>query len=682
MTAASRAEPAHPNGRWWTLRRVLLTVTLTVTSVATVAMVASALLAISWRDAGERETAQFLEDQRAVYHMIELARDQQLYAYRAIDTPQEEDFALFHKRGDEAYREIHDYLFRDLARDVRLKAEGVKEAHQQFEVAAQRTIDLIRLGHSDALVVRLDSMDIRAAALDAAAAALLQARSLQRDVAVGRYLALSGRLRGALVVLTIAFACLGVLLAGILRSVVLRPLDQLADAADRLGKGKADARVPVQAYREFDTVATGFNLMADRVEAAAGRSLAQNRALQEALDHLRATQEEMVQLEKLSAMGEMLAGLAHELNNPLSGVVGMAEQLRLELADAPDPRSRKLGVDLAAPLEREALRAGALVRSLLSFARKPAGALQSVELDVAVRTAVGIRMHAFLEARKELEVHVPAGLIVLADRQKMQHAIVNVVNNALDALVEGGGTRLDIRATATHDAVVLEFDDDGPGLMTPGEVFDPFFTTKEPGKGTGLGLSLVQRFMHEFEGSASASNRPEGGARITLSFKPAMGVESANLPGETAADTLAPPEIADSAITPAPPPAQRQRILVVDDEYAIREIERRALERAGYDVRMAASGVEARDLLLNGSFDLVVSDLRMPGEMDGAALIDWMRKERPALARTALLATGNMTGPEHAALPLPPARIITKPFRGTDLVASVRGALASLPVDD
>ncbi len=125
---------------------------------------------------------------------------------------------------------------------------------------------------------------------------------------------------------------------------------------------------------------------------------------------------------------------------------------------------------------------------------------------------------------------------------------------------------------------------------------------------------------------------------------------------------------------------RRQRVLVVDDEPAIREIQRRLLHRAGIDTIAVASGVEARDVLLRESVDLVVSDLRMPGEMDGAALLGWLERERPSLAATALLATGDVSGTASVALPVPPERILNKPFEGAEFVRRVRAALALEPI--
>jgi CheY-like chemotaxis protein len=369
----------------------------------------------------------------------------------------------------------------------------------------------------------------------------------------------------------------------------------------------------------------------------------------------------------------MLAGLAHELNNPLGGILGMAEILRAELAESPHAATRAMAPDLAEPLEREARRANSLVRSLLSFARKPGGTLESVGLAAAVSTAVGLRAHAFAQAGKTLHVDVSSSLNVLADAQKLQHAVVNLVNNALDAVVAGGGEGLSIHARNHGDDFVrIDFDDDGTGIENVEDAFTPFYTTKEAGKGTGLGLMLVRRFVTEFGGSVTASNLPKGGARITVTLCRGEAGDAE----ETVVEAPSLPLM--SALARAKDEAH-QRVLVVDDEPAIREIQRRLLTRAGFEVLVASSGVEARDILLREHVDLVVSDLRMPGEMDGYALLEWMERERPALSGTALLATGDVSGAASIALPVPAERILSKPFNGADFVRRVRAALDVVP---
>jgi C4-dicarboxylate-specific signal transduction histidine kinase/CheY-like chemotaxis protein len=622
---------------------------------------------MSLRNAVERDSDAFLDEQRIADQIVALTYEQQLAAYRFLQRSDTVHLNAFRARGQRVYGEIRQYLFHDLSSDARLQVENIKELHQDFEVAAERAFELAELGQTDAARRRLVGLDERAATLDAAVAKFLVARTQQRSAYRQTHDERNQQLRMALLLVAVALLSLVIVLSVVLRRHLLVPLDQLAATAQRLGEGDASARVPPQPFQEFDVVAEGFNRMADSVQLGREAMEAQNEELLQTLDHLQTTQEELVQHEKLSAMGQMLAGLAHELNNPLAGVLGMAEHLRVELAESRDPSVQRMGRELAEPLEREALRAKSLVRNLLNFARKPSGSLESVALAAAVSTAVGLRAHAFAQKAKTLHVIVSPDLYVLADAQKLQHAIVNVVNNALDAIIAGDGTGLTIAASPVgDDEVRVDFDDDGTGIADLVAAFVPFYTTKASGEGTGLGLSLVEQFINEFGGSVAASNHPTRGARITLFLKRWNGPVDDPPTAFPASEPMGAVAVAD---------APRRRVLVVDDEPAIREVQRRLLGRAGLEVLLASSGVEARELLLREHVDLVISDLRMPGEMDGRALLEWIDRELPELARHALLATGDVAGDASLAFPVPADRLLSKPFDRTEYLQRVLGAL-------
>ncbi len=663
-----------------TLRRTLVLSALLIVVVAAGAVAGAISLMLSQRDALERNADALRGEQRIAEQIVALTFAQQLDAYRYLERGDSAYLAAFRGRGERAYGQIRQYLVAELSPRSRLEVEEIKESHEQFEVAAFRAFDLLARGQTAAARRRLADLDERAAALDGSVSRFLETRAAQRQQLRVEQEASARRLRAWLALAAIALFVLVIALGLRLRLRVLRPLDDLIAAARRLGAGDLDARVPAQRYDEFDAVATGFNQMAEDVQAARETMEAQNEEIRQTLDHLQRTQAELVQHEKLSAMGQMLAGLAHELNNPLAGVLGMAELLRSELAASPHEQTRRLAETLAEPLEREALRARLLVRNLLNFARRPSGVVEAVDLSAAVSTALGLCAHAFSEAGKTLRVHVRSDLHVLADAQKLQHAVVNVVNNALDAVVSSNGQGLAITATREgRDLVRIDFDDDGPGFTDPEAALRPFYTTKSPGKGTGLGLSLVQQFVHEFGGSVAAGNRPAGGARVTLVLRSADALRDAGEAGERADG---PPAEAARTDEESPPPASsdgaagsRPRVLVVDDEPTLRLVQRRLLARAGIDTVLAENGREAREALGRERFDLVISDLRMPGEMDGRELIEWLVREHPELASRSLLLTGDASGVASAPLPVPPERVVNKPFSGVEYVKRVRRAL-------
>jgi len=646
-------------------------------------MVGAVSMAMSQRDAVERDSEAFMDEQRTADQIVALNYEQQLAAYRFLQRPDTLYLTTFRARGDQAYREMRGYLFHELSDEARLKVESIKEAQQQFEVAAERAFDLVRYGQSEAAFRRLAGMDRRAAELNAAVRQFLLARSNQRETFRKEHELLATQFRYALLLAVTALVFLVLVLFGVLRRRVIVPLDHLATAARRLGEGDTSARVAAQVFAEFDAVATGFNQMADRVQEARDRDVAQNTELREALAHLRATQEELVQHEKLSAMGQMLAGLAHELNNPLAGVLGMAELLRDELSASTEPRIRRLALDLASPLASEAARARDLVRSLLSFARKSGGILGPIALFSNMKVAVGLRSAAYTQAGKKIHIEIPHTLYVEAEAQKLQHVIVNIVNNALDAMRSSDGTTLRIHAFASGGGMVhIIFEDEGPGFADPRSAFEPFYTTKPAEGGTGLGLTLAQKFVQEFGGSVIAENREEGGARVTIVLRHAAAPKSEKNEVLTPASAESPPDAEVlSDVVPAHPSGGnvvvRRRVLVVDDEPSLRQIQHRLLARENVDVLLAANGDEARDILTAEAVDLVISDLRMPGSTDGRGLIAWIEENQPHLSKHILIVTGDLAGlPTDVAVGVPPERVLAKPFTRSEYVSRVRAALA------
>ncbi|HET7188673.1 MAG TPA: response regulator [Gemmatimonadaceae bacterium] len=666
-----------------TLRRTLIIGAVLVAAAASAAMLIAFSLAVSQRNAIDRDTNAFLTEQHIADQIVALTYRQQLEAFRFVDRHDEARMREFRDLGDEVYSQMRRYLFHELSAAARLHVERMKELHQGFEVVAQRVFDLAQRGQSDSARRRLADLDQRAESLDAAVEQFLTARREQRSALQLRHEEVSRRVGLGFATAGALMFVLLVLLAGYLRRRVLGPLDALAAAAGRLGAGDLDARVAPQRYAEFDEMAAGFNRMADSVQSARETMEAQNEEIRQTLDHLQQAQAELVQHEKLSAMGQMLAGLAHELNNPLAGVLGMAELIRAELAESPDADARAMATTLAEPLEREALRARSLVRNLLSFARRPSGVVEPVDLTAAVSTALGLCAHSFAQAGKTLRVELRPHLRVMADAQKLQHAIVNVVNNALDAVIAADGRGLTIVGAPTGRHMVrIDFDDDGTGFADPQSALLPFYTTKAAGKGTGLGLSLVEQFVNEFGGTVTVSNRSEGGARVSLLLRASEGIEVAR---DGAARGIALPathrEAAPSAAAGGDSDAAapiRPRVLVVDDEPTLRLIQHRLLTNAGMEVVLAANGAEARDALVREPFDLVISDLRMPGEMDGRDLLAWLAQERPALAARSLLLTGDMGGVASVPLPVPMDRVVPKPFSSAEYVKRVRQALGAM----
>ena len=346
------------------------------------------------------------------------------------------------------------------------------------------------------------------------------------------------------------------------------------------------------------------------------------------------------QREKLASLGSALAGVAHELNNPLSVVVGRAIMLEDK---AEDPGLR----DLLGRLRAAAERCARIVRTFLALARdEPRAAPQpvnlSVVLDGVLDLAYGLRSTGIEVERTDAPRLPPA----LADADQLAQVFLNLVINAQQALETVPPPRkLWVRTRAGRGVVRVEIADNGPGV--PAElrdrVMEPFFTTKPVGAGTGLGLSVCHGIVAAYGGTIEIGDHPGGGARFVVTLP-------AGRRGSEAAT--------------APPPSPRGTsgdVLVVDDEPEVVKLLEEVLAQDGHRVVTAADGVAALELLRSEPFDAVLCDVRMPG-LDGAGLARELAATRPELTERLLLITGDAL---RAAPSLPAAlrdRLLEKPL--------------------
>jgi signal transduction histidine kinase len=250
--------------------------------------------------------------------------------------------------------------------------------------------------------------------------------------------------------------------------------------------------------------------------------------LSTSLENVKRLQTQFVQSEKLAALGELAAGAAHEINNPLAAILGYADLLLSENAPASRPHT------LGHKITEQARRTTALVTNLLSFARQVPGEKQLLDLHTVLESAVRLRK---IDAhnrniRIELEGRNSVLPAVRGDPNQLLQVFHHLLGNAVDAMEETGGILL-IRALAEKGSVVIEFSDTGPGMKEPDRVFDPFYTTKPLGKATGLGLSICYGIMQEHGGSITGFNRPEGGCTFRLELPAAL----ASLPRASLAST-------------------------------------------------------------------------------------------------------------------------------------------------
>jgi two-component system NtrC family sensor kinase len=219
----------------------------------------------------------------------------------------------------------------------------------------------------------------------------------------------------------------------------------------------------------------------------------------------------MIQNEKLMSIGQLAAGAAHEINNPLTGILGYSDLL----VDDPALGDRQRVV--ANKIRTLARRIKTLVTSLLSFARRVPSEKELLNLNQVIETALHLSNMDLRGKKIAIEILADSGLPpVRGDANQLLQVCFNLISNAVDAIEEVGGGKITIRTSHDLQKVLIEFSDSGPGIRSPQQVFDPFFTTKPVGKGTGLGLSICYGIVQEHAGRISCWNRPEGGATFLV----------------------------------------------------------------------------------------------------------------------------------------------------------------------
>ena len=377
-------------------------------------------------------------------------------------------------------------------------------------------------------------------------------------------------------------------------------------------------------------------------------------------DQTRDLYQQLLQAEKMAALGQTISGVAHELNNPLATILTWAERLTERSLDETSRR----GIDV---ILSESERAARIVRNLLTFARKRQSTRSMIDLNQVVRETLGLRAYEQRLTNIDVVSALASGLPpVFADAHQIQQVLLNLVINAEQAMLSANGRGSLVLRTwhdDERDAVVLQVSDDGPGVPVEvkNKIFDPFFTTKEVGKGTGLGLTVAYAIVQEHGGSIHVESRPAGGASFTVEL-PVSGVESLARP-------RLPPVTLDHTVRGA-------SVLLVEDERALATAVGEALTDAGLHVDHAGDGEEALARVRQNTYDVVICDLKMP-RVDGMMLYRAIAAATPTLARRVIFVTGDVAGADaERFLEESGCRWLAKPFRLGDLLRSVREALA------
>jgi len=362
-----------------------------------------------------------------------------------------------------------------------------------------------------------------------------------------------------------------------------------------------------------------INFRGEEVVVSNTRDLTDEIAIQEELSRQR---EVLFQSEKMSALGELLAGVAHELNNPLSIIVGHSLMMQEEVTDQDMVRR----VDI---ISNAAQRSAKIVKTFLAMARQRPTEKQDIDINMVVASALDVTDFASSKRSIEITTDLTQNLpMVNADADQITQVIVNLAINAEQAMSTSGvGDLVTLKSSfdADKSEVIVKIEDNGPGIpeAIAARIFEPFFTTKAIGEGTGIGLAFCHRILESHGGSIAVKPHENGGTVFTLRLPANSGPVSTLEPAMEVRRTAA-----------------ACNILVVDDEKDVSELIQEILEKAGFKIDLAGDGAEALKRLGTGSYALVLTDLNMP-VLDGKGLFEKIKSQHPDLVDRVGFITGD-----------------------------------------
>ncbi|HUE89820.1 MAG TPA: ATP-binding protein [Vicinamibacterales bacterium] len=386
---------------------------------------------------------------------------------------------------------------------------------------------------------------------------------------------------------------------------------------------------------------------------------------QQTQDRLREVERQLLQAQKMEAVGRLAGGIAHDFNNQLTVILGLTQLLLEDVTDV--KQKRDLG-----EIEAAAQRSAALTKQLLAFSRRQVFHIEPVYLPAVVRNVSRLLERILGEdIRCELDLD-PGTELVLGDAGQFEHVLTNLAVNARDAMPEGGQLMVSTGTTEFNEDdarqhpmmqkgryTVLSVADSGHGMddETKAQIFEPFFTTKEAGKGTGLGLSTVYGVVKQMNGFIWVYSEPGHGTTFRLYFP----------------ITSERPDAAINRIYVEKRSAGTARVLVVEDDPGVRELVARTLRQNGYHVTVASSAEEASDYFdqPDVSLDLVLVDVILPGQSGPMLLEQFERFAIPVIFMSGYSAAHVQNRGRLGSFPL-----LTKPFSSAQLVSAVEQALA------
>jgi two-component system, NtrC family, sensor kinase len=371
----------------------------------------------------------------------------------------------------------------------------------------------------------------------------------------------------------------------------------------------------------------------------------------------RLMQERLLQSEKMVSVGQLVSGVAHELNNPLTGIMGFAQLLLQRGLDETTKRDMET-------IYSEAERAAKIVQNLVSFARRRRSEKELVNLNSLLERVLELRNYDLRVKNIDLELDLDDKLPdTMVDANQLQQVFLNVIINAEQAMLAARGEgKLTVQTRRHNNGIRISFHDDGPGMEpeTRRRVFDPFFTTKDPGEGTGLGLTISYGIIEEHGGQLTVESQPGRGSTFIIELPVVQGRESPRT------NEVEQPQ---STVTP-------RSILVVDDEASIQRLLGSILELDGHQVETARNGREALERIGRHRYDVIITDIKMP-DMDGRELYQRLLNLDPSLAHRTIFITGDIVSPDtRSFLQGVNNPCLTKPFRVREVRDTISEILA------
>ena len=447
---------------------------------------------------------------------------------------------------------------------------------------------------------------------------------------------------------------------------IWKPLEALHVMVLSVREGNLDIRGDVPSTVELGSVTSAFLTMA--AELREMRDSLEEKVRVRA-NQLEAANKDLLRAAKLASLGQLVSGVAHEINNPLTSILGFSE-IACSHSNLPAPLRRQIQT-----IHDEALRLKHLVANLSQFGRRTPQQLHRIDLRVIPDRLLELRSYQLAANNISVSYDRPATAIwIMGDRDALLQLMLQLVLNAEQAIRqsgEQGKIRIACEANDTH--ALLSVADTGRGMdaETRERIFDPFFTAQGSHSATGLGLSISHAIVAQHGGEVSVESQPGRGTTLQIQL-PLASAEDASPASMPAEEPAALARLAGVSIRAA----SRQRFLVIDDEPEILNLVGETLRKTGAEVVTVQDPAKIGPELARGDFDGVLCDLKMPGQ-DGLSILRTLREQYPDLARRFVLMTGNLADADKAASDLQGVPILPKPFSLQRLSAMVAGLRAS-----